>query len=161
MPAQDIRIDGLGAPNVVELSERRATGGSETNYYSDGGGGGDGVDTETRRYVDANMRAVRAENSSAFSRLESKIEKISPGATWQQIAFITFAWLVTGIGIVFGILAFASDRFDGGLSAGSLIDEVMHSQAERDAAQDARIEQLLRSIDARIEQLGVRQPGQD
>lgn len=66
-------------------------GGARANVVRFAGGGGSGgtiVDSETKNYVDANMRAVKAENSASFARLEAKIDQIKPGSTWQQNAAV-------------------------------------------------------------------------
>ncbi len=101
------------------------------------------MDTETKRYVDANMRAVKAENSASFAQLGAKIDAIpiSPNI-WQILA----APAATAVGI-FSILAFAGDRFDGGISAYGLLDEYRAEQIERDRTQDARLDRILNTLE--------------
>lgn len=107
-----------------------------------GGGGGGGVDTETKNYVDAKIETVRAQNDAKFTEVIAEIRAIVPGATWQQNAVILFA----AIGFVFAILAFASDRFDGGLSANSLKDQIASEQVTRDAVQDEKLNKIITEI---------------
>lgn len=85
---------GLGDP--PEASHR-----TKIIQFGGGEGGDPPVDTETQRYVDANMRAVKAENSSSFARLEAKIDGIQPGATWQQNTGVMITGIVVGLGLVF------------------------------------------------------------
>jgi len=74
------------------------------------------------------------ENSSAFARLESKIDsQPSPLTIWQAIS-VAAGFLVA----FFGIWAVASDRFDGGISAYGILDTFVASRAERDAAHHPR-----------------------
>lgn len=139
---------------VVNLDDRRPdhTGNNKTFSTGTGGGGGGGggksVDTETKHYVDANMRAVSAENAVGFTKLEAKIDSISPGASWQQIAGIA----AVSIGTVFAILAYASDRFDGGISAYGMLDSYIEDQRQVDQAQDLRLDRILTTLEAQRDQ---------
>lgn len=115
------------------------------------------MDNETRLYVDAKTEATRAQNDARFaevlssisslrSSLEGQIAAIRPGMSWWQFASTLAGALAVTLGLVFGVLAFASDRFDGGLSAGAVVDEAV--TVER-AAQDARIGAILDALEAR------------
>jgi hypothetical protein len=118
---------------------------------SHGGGSGGGkppVDAETKNYLDANMRAVSAENNASFARLEAKIDGIQPGATWQQNAGVLATGIVVTLGLVFGILAFASDRFDSGANSMGAVEEALDLQRELNAEQDARIDKILGALEA-------------
>lgn len=121
---------------------------SKVSYGGGGGsGGGPEMDAETKNYLDANMRAVKAENSASFVSLEAKIDAIQPGATWQQNAGVTITGVVVGLGLVFAVLAYASDRFDSGVGAMGAIEESLDLQRELNAAQDLRIDRLLTVIE--------------
>lgn len=106
-----------------------------------GGGGGPPVDAETKNYLDAKVDAVKAQNDARFAEVLSKINGLHP-ATWQQIAAIA----VGTVGLVFAVLAFSSDRFDGGLAASALIDKVTQEQTVRDNAQDEKLDQIFQAV---------------
>jgi hypothetical protein len=86
-----------------------------------GGGSGDGggiVDTHTRDYVDGKMAAAKAENDTRFREVILKLDAMKFPSIWQiaGVAAVT-------LGSAFAILAYASDRFDGGLAAGVVLEE--------------------------------------
>ncbi|WP_157966332.1 hypothetical protein [Oceanibium sediminis] len=149
---------GSGSAEIHDFDATRRVQ-AKSQYYGGGsGGGGPTVDTHTKDYVDANMRAVKAENSANFARLEAKIDGITPGASWQQIAGIAAVTL----GIVFSILAYASDRFDGGISANGLLDSYRQEQQQRDQSQDVRLDRILKALEAQsVQPQGRTQEGQD
>jgi len=107
------------------------------------------VDAETQRYVDSELRAAKAETNLGFARVEAKIDALPRAPSLWQIASV----VAGGIGIAVAIAAFASDRFDGGLSAIAVVDGVVErisaEQERRDAEQDQRLERLLRAVEAR------------
>ena len=94
-------------------------------------------------YLDAKIEAVKAGNDASFVRLEAKIDGIQPGASWQQIAGIVFV-AFTG---AFAILAFASDRFDSGVSSMGAVEEALDAQREINAGQDARLGGVLTALE--------------
>lgn len=113
---------------------------------SDGSGGDDDMD---RGYIDAKIDAAKAENDAAVTRLEAKIDAavarlgakidaIKPPTVW-QMAGVAGATL----GLAFAILAYASDRFDGGLSAGAIVDSIVREQNARDSRQDQKLDLIL------------------
>lgn len=106
------------------------------------------MDPVTQRHIDMSMQIVRAENDSKFSRLEAKIDQIQTGATWQQNAGVMISGIVVGLGLVFSILAYASDRFDSGVGAMGAINEALDSQRQVNAAQDARLDRILDAVEA-------------
>jgi hypothetical protein len=116
--------------------------GAEPKIFA-GGGGGFTVDSETKNYLDAKVDAVKAQNDARFTEVLSEIRMIKPGATWQQFAGLLFG----AVTFVFAILAFSSDRFDGGLSAIAIKDQISSEQDERDAAQDARLDRIIDAIE--------------
>lgn len=101
------------------------------------------MDSETKNYLDAKVDAVKAQNDARFTEVLSEIRMIKPGATWQQFAGLLFG----AVTFVFAILAFSSDRFDGGLSAIAIKDQISSEQDERDAAQDARLDRIIDAIE--------------
>lgn len=121
-----------------------------SNMKTGGGSGGGGpiVDTHTKDYVDANIRAARAENSASFAKLEAKIDALPRAPSLWQIASVVAA----GITTLLAIGAFAADRFDGGIAAGALVeqavDRIHQVQAVRDDKQDERLDQILKALDS-------------
>ena len=99
---------GKHGNKVVSLPVR----GPNSTKKSGGNGGGTTVTPETQRYVDARTEATRAQNDAKFAEVIAKIDGFPKPLTWQQAAAV----VATGIGIVLAILAFAGDRFDGGMA---------------------------------------------
>lgn len=141
--------------NVTNIADRRAGLADSQRTYSGGTGGGGIVDAETKNYVDAKMETVKAQNDARFSevlsgisRVDERVSHIASPMTWQQLALTIGSVGLVLIGIVFGALSYASDRFDGGISASGLLDEFAQSQAERDVGQDAKLDKILGKLDA-------------
>lgn len=151
---------------MAELAQLRVVGGTfqapsvpaevEGVSFSDGGGGngGDGVDTDTKNYLDAKVDAVKAQNDARFSevlsgisRVSERVSNIATPMTWQQHALTTASVGLVLLGVVFAALSYASDRFDGGISASGLLDEYSQSQASRDAAQDVQFTAILETLE--------------
>ncbi len=101
------------------------------------------MDVHTKDYVDAKVDAVKAQNDARFSEVLFEVRAIKPGASWQQNAGLLFA----AVTFIFVILAYASDRFDGGLSADAIKDKLADEQLTRDMAQDARLDKILSKLD--------------
>lgn len=125
---------------VVTLDDHRSTKNPKPEF-SDSGGGGSSVDKETKRYVDAKMDSVKAQNDARFAEVLAKLDAINVPPIWQfaGIAFVT-------LGAAFAILAYASDRFDGGLAAGSLLEALSDKQAARDDLQDNKLDLILEQV---------------
>jgi hypothetical protein len=107
-----------------------------------GGGGGISVDTETKNYVDAKMEAVRAQNDARFAEVLTKLDGVEVPSIWQIVSALAVA-----IGIVFGVLAYASDRFDGGLSASSIVQQ-QYKNEEAILDQEAKLDRILGILDS-------------
>jgi hypothetical protein len=118
-----------------------------------GGGGGFTVDAETQRYVDKSMDAVKAQNDARFSDviarldgLKSQYDHAPTPLSFTQ--FLVGAVSVAGVvlALVFSVLAIAGDRFDGGLAADAIKDQIAVEQLARDKTQDAKLDQILKSV---------------
>lgn len=79
-----------------------------------GGNGGGSVDAETKNYVDARTEATRAENDKRFSQILDKLDGL-PSKNSQTVTILGAAGALF-LGLL-AVLAFAGDRFDGGMSA--------------------------------------------
>jgi hypothetical protein len=141
--------EGTGPATVVHLDDRRDSSDVRIGrvYGGGTGGGGTTVDLETKRYVDKSMDAVKAQNDAAFSKVLARLDSMHP-ATWQQNLGVVAAGVVALLGIIFAVLAFASDRFDSGVAAMGAIEEAIDAQREINASQDARLEKILGSLEA-------------
>jgi len=112
------------------------------------------VDAETRRYVDKSMETVKAQNDARFSDvlgrldgLKAQIDHAPTPLSFTQ--FMVGAVSVAGVvlALVFAVLAYASDRFDGGLSADAIKDQIALEQLKRDSVQDAKLDQIIKAVD--------------
>ena len=112
-------------------------------FSGGGGGGGDMNDSASKDYVDARLEAAAARTEAKFIELSAQIRALNP-ATWWQVAFM----MLSAVAVVFGILAYASDRFDGGLAASGIVEKVIQDQLVRDAAQDDKLDRILQKLDA-------------
>lgn len=128
--------DGGTSPPSVPAEHRQIPGGPK------GPGGGDGVDAETKNYVDAKMDSVKAQNDARFAEVIAKLDAIKVPSIWQLASLAAAA--VVSLVAIFGVFA---DRFDGGLAAHSLVDPIMNAQDERDSAQDAKLDRILMEVE--------------
>ena len=88
-------------------------------------------------YIDARDDAIE-------SRLGAKLEKVpTKGTVWGAAG--------TVFGLMLAVLAFASDRFNGGLSASPMVAQMQAEQRKTDQAQDAKLEMMDRKLDILIE----------
>lgn len=120
-------------------AEASAGGAGEVvNFHSySGGGGGDsrggrGVDSETQRYVDLKTEATRAQNDARFAEVRSDLAAI--GA---KLDSAPSRWTVVGAAVslflgLLAVLAFAGDRFDGGMSAADLVVQQRENSSRLD-----------------------------
>lgn len=115
-----------------------------------GGGGGFRVDSDTKNYVDAKTESVKSQNDARFAEVLSRIDRVSDRIehlpkplTLKEFIFGGISLGVAGIGLMFGILAFSADRFDGGLAAGSVKDSIVTEQEARNDAQDEKLNRII------------------
>ena len=133
--------------NVTNIVDLKAAP-KRPRSFSGGTGGRRGVEAETKNYLDAKMDSVRAQNDARFSEVLSRLDGIKDlPKFWPLVAAIAVA-VVTIIGISVTVLSYASDRFDGGLAASALIDQITNDQAGRDAGQDAKLDKILGKLDS-------------
>lgn len=91
-----------------------------------------------REYVDKADEAVE-------SRLVSKLDRLpTKGTVWGAVA--------TAVAIILASLAFASDRFNGGLSVSPVIAASQSQQAAVDKKQDAQMAVMDTKLDILIKQ---------
>lgn len=113
-----------------------------------GGGGGDGgsgihMDLITP-YIDAKMGEARvniiSELEKSIMPMKGRLDKLPTTWAMVSIAGATFLGLLA-------VLAFAGDRFDGGMSAGTSFAQEIAAQKARDEKQTALIEEVSKKID--------------
>ena len=100
------------------------------------------TDAPSRGEVAAKLEAVQERLYRKIDRMEAKLDAIKVPSIW-QIAGL----LIATVGFVFGILAYASDRFDGGLAARGLLAPVIEAQKIRDTDQDQKLDQILEIVE--------------
>lgn len=137
-----------------------------------------GMDPTTQAYIDRTMEAVRAGNDARFTEIAAELKGLRTEIGAELKAFRTeigaeikgihsdlsalktgalgrrelwgaaLTTIATVLGVGLAVLAFGGDRFDAGLSAQSLMEQIEQNQAERDAAQDTRFNQIIERLDA-------------
>lgn len=126
---------------ITNTQEALTPPGTENLKIGDGGGNFGGMEPATREYVDLKIE-------SAVARLEGKLDGLAgqlsrmptTGAMILTVAGAGVAVLTLGL----AILAFAGDRFDGGIGLADRREE----QLSRDREQNDRIETILNQISA-------------
>lgn len=111
------------------------------------------MDVPLKDYIDAQDEKTRAQNDARFAEISAQISKVisklddlkDPPSIW-QIAGLLLTSLGVVLGLVFAVLAFASDRFDGGIAASGLLDQFEARQSERDADHDAKLDLILEEV---------------
>lgn len=107
----------------------------ELRRLKGGGGGTSEPMVPLKDYVDKADEAVE-------SRMYARLEKVATkGSVWGAAA--------TVLGIVLAALAFASDRFDSGLSVQSALEPALAQQRQRDAQQDRKLDEILSRLPPR------------
>lgn len=117
----------------------------QTLQFGGGGGTSGPMDPSVsiKDYVDARDEAIE-------TRLFAKLDTIPTKSTiWGAVGVI--------IGTMLAVLAFAGDRFDGGISAGGIVSQVKDEQAAKDKAQDAKLELIDQKLDVLIRQTATDQ----
>jgi hypothetical protein len=140
------------ATNVLPMQSPRGagggTGGGGGGSMSGGGSGGsDGLVT-WKDYVDAQDGQTRAQNDARFAEVISRLDSLRDLPRFWPLVVSGIVIMTGAIGIVFTVLSYASDRFDGGIAASGLLDTLQQEQEQRDAAQDAKLDQILEAVRA-------------
>ena len=130
-----------GREKVISLDSYR-----RKSRKTGGGGGGNNVDSETKNYVDAKTEATRAENDKRFSQILDKLDGL-PSKNSQTVTILGAAGALF-LGLL-AVLAFAGDRFDGGMSAStdaavsqaviSELDEKIDKMIDKQAAENQKM----------------------
>lgn len=136
------KIDGTAFAPVVP------TVGTEgvvlTNSKFGGGNGSGPVDpvVPVKDYIDARDDAVE-------SRLAARMDKL---ATSDNVRNNIWGAAAVILGTLLTVLAFGGDRFDGGVSASSLLNDQAKTQAQTDQDQDTKLQLMDQKLDILIKQ---------
>jgi len=104
--------------------------------------GGPGGTLPPMDVVDAKISASEARTDTKFAELRGDLKDFATKTTvWQGVAVI--------IATMLAAMAFGGDRFDAGVDAGGALAPYAEQQRERDAKQDARLEQILDRLPAK------------
>lgn len=112
---------------------------TEPTLYGGGGGGTyGGMDA-----VDAKIAASEARTDTKFAELRGDLGKFATtGAVWAAAGTA----IATILGVLLAVMAFGGDRFDAGMSAGGAVAPIVEQQKARDAAQDEKLDEILRRL---------------
>lgn len=94
--------------------------------------------------IDARVAAAEQKAETELSQALGKLDGLPK--FWPLVATIVLT-VAGGIGAVFGILGYASDRFDSGVNSMGAVEEAIDAGREIDAAQDARLDRILRALE--------------
>jgi hypothetical protein len=130
---------------VLGLSDNTVSGSTSLTVQSQPNP--DGTSFVTKELLDAKLGLMKAEMNSEFTAalapLKTDLDR-APG--WSGV-FAVIGAMVTLVGLVLGVLAFAGDRFDGGMSASGALAADASNDAQRDKDQTKMIEDLSKKID--------------
>lgn len=91
--------------------------------------------------VDAKIAAAEARTDTKFAELRGELRRLPGMGT-------LIATIIAAFGAVLAVLAFAGGRFDSGMSARSLVEQVQTEQRARDAGQDRKLDLILARLPA-------------
>lgn len=143
---------GIGqSAEIFEPPFGNARTGQPARGRGGGAGGGDGggtVEEDVRAYIDANVEKTRAQNDARFADVLAELRSIRESSvSWRGLWAAAGTTIVSILGLGLAFLSYASDRFDGGLTAGALDRPVIQAQERRDAEQDRKLDQILKAVE--------------
>lgn len=134
----DTNIDQLAL--VRTLRQQNDALGAENRTLKHGGPGGTsgGMDV-----VDSKIAAAEARTDTKFAELRGDLAKF---ATKETVWAAAGALGGTILAVMLALAAFGGDRFDAGMSATGVLAPFAEAQRERDAAQDQKLDEILRRL---------------
>lgn len=117
----------------------------ELPLFGGGGGGTLPPMVPIKDYVD---KADEAIESRLTAKLDLLATKADVSASQQSIRANIWGAIAAGLGIVLAVLAFATNRFDTGMTARASYDPIVSAQKQRDEAQDKKFDEILRRLPA-------------
>lgn len=136
---------------VADLSARgRDLDQAQTLQFGGGGGTSGPMEPSVpiKDYIDARDEAIE-------SRLS---ERLGGLATASGVRNNIWGAAAAIIGIILATLAFAGDRFDGGINASGIVSQMKDEQAMKDKAQDAKLNEMNDKLDVLIQQTSTSHP---
>jgi hypothetical protein len=114
-----------------------------------------------RHMIEQSEKATEAKFDSLRESIDRKLSRLDHMPSFWQLAGIIFTSVVAGAGVIIAIVAYASDRFDGGVGLGTEIGSKFAENQiaiERNATDDAKtretVDRLIERMDQLIERLG-------
>ena len=104
------------------------------------------MDAETQRFLESKIETVKAQNDARFAEVISRLDALKDLPKFWPLVISGVVIVAGAIGLVFTVLSYASDRFDGGIAASGIVSTLQQEQQARDAAQDAKLDQILESV---------------
>jgi hypothetical protein len=128
-------VSHLDARRKLKLVDAHVRVAHDAPLFGGGGGGtSGGMDA-----VDAKVAAAEARTDTKFAELRGDLSSFATkGTVWGAMG--------TALGIILAVLAFAANRFDAGVSAGGAVAPYVTQQQQRDAAQDKKLDEILRRL---------------
>lgn len=123
---------------VRRLNDERADLAAQVQALKTGGPGSTsgGMDS-----VDAKISAAEARVDTKFAELRGDLQRFATkGTVWGAAGTI--------VALLLAVAAFAGDRFDAGMSSSSAVASFSEAQRQRDAAQDQKLNEILRRLPA-------------
>lgn len=103
------------------------TGGGGSGSTGSGGGppsGGDMNYIPIKDYIDSQDEKTRAQNEVKFADVMSELRSIRENSIgWKGVWGAVATGFIAVGGLLLGALSFGGDRFDGGMSAGAVLEE--------------------------------------
>ncbi len=150
-------VDGGRRDEYIETKSVRSRFGGDD--------GGSPVDAETKNYLDAKVDAVKAQNDARFTEVLTSLGAVSDKVDRipKPIGFWALAGMAaTGVIALVTIFGVMADRFDGGISAAGLLDQLRAEQVERNQQQDEVLLEIRNSLEKLSNaKLGTSPEGQD
>lgn len=151
--AQIATVTGKSASSGAAGSGSATLSGGETKQYA--------TYEMVRDMIAQSEEKVTSKLESIETRIDQKLSKLDNVPTTSTMIFTVGGALVAGLSLLMAILAFAGDRFDGGLGYGANIgDKIFDSRLaiaeneKRDEETRDRVDLLLERMDKVLVRLG-------
>lgn len=118
-------------------------------------GGDDGMEITSKEYIDAKADAVRAQNDARFAEVMSEIRALPTLRDNQSMKWNIWGAAIAAAGLIVGILAFAGDRFNGGVQVASVSVQQAQEAKEISRKNAEAIEGVNNKLDELLKMLGA------
>lgn len=117
--------------------------------FGGSGGGEPPVDAETQRYLDKSMESVKAQNDARFAEVLTRLDQMPK--FWPSVLALVLT-VFGAVGSVFAVLAYASDRFDSGVSSMGAVGDELNAQRQINSEQNERLNRIIHALESQVEQ---------